>query len=372
MTDAGLEGYKVFNSLVLPLPPGVYSARLTIIDAVSKAQGEAFYDRIVVEPPRAGSLALGGKCLAYDITYVGDTLVVPANRMPKNGFDVICNPLGVFSTEDTAMYLYAEVYNLGYDPGNASRFRLSYTALDRFGKVAREFGTKERTKPGESAVIAEEFDITDFPTGHYELRIVATDLVNEQADTARMDFAIVAPYSASLVSADLDAGFIDPYDSLSLKEKQNLVYYMLTPVEKKTLEQLEDKGKEEFLRRYWQERDEDPTTRVIENRLEMIRRYQYANENFSTTEEKTDGWFSDRGRIYMTYGPWEDMDDIQHPQGGNPYQVWHYYSVREGAVFVFEDKRGFEDYQLTHSNVEGEVFSSYWNEILKFDYYKQD
>lgn len=371
MTEAARPGYKVFNSLVLPAPPGVYSARLKLIDAVSKNEGDAFYARVVVEPPRR-TLAIGGKCLAYDITYVGDTAFVPVNKMPKNGFDVLCNPLGVFSTEDTAIFLYAELYNLAEAPGEAADYQLEYAALDPYGTVVQSLGAKHRPRPGPSAVIAERFDISGLPEGPYQLRIVASDPVSGQTDTQTIALALVSPSAGTLMAADSEQLEFDPYDTLSLQAKENLVYYLLNPEEKKDFKRLDPAGREIYLGRYWQQSDEDPLTTIIENRLEVIRRYEYCNHYFSTNESGTDGWFTDRGRIYMKYGPWDDLDDIQQPLEGNPYQVWRYYEVREGAVFVFEDLQGDEVYTLVHSNVEGEIYNSDWNERLKYDYYKQD
>ena len=72
----------------------------------------------------------------------------------------------------------------------------------------------------------------------------------------------------------------------------------------------------------------------------------------------------------MTYGPWEEREDYQTPRSQRPFEIWYYYSFREGAVFVFEDQHGQHDYKLVHSNVEGERYSDWWAETLRVGDYR--
>ena len=50
LEEARKEGLKLFNKLSLIIKPGIYSSRLTVIDAVSKKEGEFFNGRLIVEP----------------------------------------------------------------------------------------------------------------------------------------------------------------------------------------------------------------------------------------------------------------------------------------------------------------------------------
>lgn len=235
--------------------------------------------------------------------------------------------------------------------------------LDDSGRVFSDFGYKTIDKAGTTAVIAESFDISDWPAGRYRLRITATDLLSQQKDSQQVLVTVLEP-STVVASAEV----IDepqPYDTLSLEVQLRLVAYTLTPVEEEALKTLNPVGKKNFLKQYWREHDSDPKTAVNETLIEAVERYEYANYNFSTNAEKTNGWKTDRGRIYMTYGPWEERDDIEAPRVGNPFVIWWYHSIREGSVFVFEDLQGFRDYTLVHSNVEGERYSQEWEDILR-------
>ena len=364
----GESGYTLFNRLSILLTPGVYTARLVVIDVVSKRQGEVFFDEIMIEPSLPDRLVIGGETMAYLISRAGEE--ESADRMVRNGFRVLVNPLGAYTADDTVCYLYAELYSMEYSEQVTSDYRLAYAVFDNLGAVYRDFGYKIRTKPGTSAVVVEQFDISGWAIGRYRIRLIASDLSTNGCDTAFFPLHIIPK---------LRPGFTfrqsietDPYDTLSPEVREHLVAYLLSPVQKHTLSRLSADGKEVFLDEYWYENDSHPETRAIENRLDMIKLYEYANRYFSSNLKKTNGWSSDRGRIYMTYGPYEEKDDISAPVKGNPIIVWFYHSLDQGTVFVFEDRQGFHEYTLVHSTIEGERFNKEWETRLRGDQYKLD
>jgi len=360
--EAALPTYRLFNRLVVFAKPGSYSARLTVIDAISKRRGEFFLGEFVVDSVEKENLAIGGVCLAYRVNYVGESNGGTSSRLVKNGFEIIPNPLSVFSTKDTMMCLYGEVYNLNYSDDLPSKFQILFSAWDAEGSLFRDLGGSVLPKPGSTAVIAESFDIKDWPFGWYRLQIVVSDHTSNKSDTTSVPLRIISPEEIRLAFSRAESG--DPYDTLSLEVKGNLVAYLLTPEQKATLARLSDRGKINFLDQFWREHDEEPTTRVIENRLALIKRYEYCNRRFSANADKTDGWSTDRGRIYMTYGPEDEIDDKQFPLVGNPYQIWYYWGMKEGKVFVFEDWTGTGEYRLVHSNVYGEIYNQEWQDFL--------
>jgi len=363
LDDTAVKGIKLFNKFSLLVKPGVYTARLTVIDAVSKKENELFYDRVIVEPAVKDKLALGGLCLAYDIKYVGED-ATDNQQMVINGFKVLNSPLSIFGTEDTLIYMYGELYNLEYNPDDSSAYRLAYSIIDDSGKVFLNLGNREQLKPGNSVVITESFDVKGLIPNLYNFLIIATDLKSGQMDSAQVPFRIFEPMVFSRQSS-MEYNIPDPYNNLKLEEKLHLVTYLLTPDQKAVMRSLSNEGKENFLDQYWREHDSNISTKIVENRLEMIERYRYVNRYFSVDNTMTDGWQTDRGRVYMTYGPSERTEDIPAPISGNPYIIWDYYSIKEGQVFVFEDREGFGDYRLVHSNVEGEIYNGDWDQRLK-------
>jgi GWxTD domain-containing protein len=366
LSDAARRDIRLFNSLGLLVKPGLYTARLDVIDAVSKREGSVFFDHVQPAPSRAGVLSLSGVRLAYSITPAGTDTTGNRNLI-KNGYRVYTNVQNAYSLNDSLMYIYGELYNLQYSADKPSDFQLAYKVKTPEGEIVRDLGYQTVRKPGASSVIVEQLDMKGWGQGSYILEVSATDPASGQFTVATLPFKIWPPQpQLALTSvAGMARGASDPYDTLSVAQRIQLTSYLLNPSEKTVLSGLSEQGKINYLDRYWKEHDEDPTTTVIENRREMIRRYDYANEFFSTDIEHTNGWASDRGRVYMTWGPAEQIEDNPTPLNGNAYIIWWYHSQREGTVFVFEDKFESHDYTLVHSNARGEVYSQDWVDLLK-------
>src|SRR4029077_10150474 len=69
--------------------------------------------------------------------------------------------------------------------------------------------------------------------------------------------------------------------------------------------------REQFIESFWQRRDPTPDTVENEFKEEHYRRIAYANERFASG---VPGWRTDRGRIYIIWGPPDELED--HPTGG--------------------------------------------------------
>lgn len=98
--------------------------------------------------------------------------------------------------------------------------------------------------------------------------------------------------------------------------------------------------KNKFLE-FWKSKDPTPGTEKNELMIEYYRRVYYANRNFS---EGMEGWKTDRGRIYIIYGPPDHVDRHPFELNTKPYIVWRYYNLNK--TFYFVDETGFGDYRL--------------------------
>lgn len=125
---------------------------------------------------------------------------------------------------------------------------------------------------------------------------------------------------------------------------QSLIF-ILNPEELKGWKDLSESQREEVLENFWKKRDPDPTTSKNELEEEFYRRVMFAHYNFSLWQGKLHGWQTDRGRIYIIYGP---PSEIERPatQGGTSgnIEIWFYDSIQKR--FVFEDKYGNGEYRL--------------------------
>jgi|HubBroStandDraft_3_1064219.scaffolds.fasta_scaffold01950_2 GWxTD domain-containing protein len=113
------------------------------------------------------------------------------------------------------------------------------------------------------------------------------------------------------------------------------VGYIISDEEKQAWKRLAtDDERQQFIEQFWLRRDPTPDTEENEFKEEHYRRIAYANERFASG---IPGWKTDRGRIYIMYGPPDEIED--HSSGGSyerpmeegggetstyPFQQWRY------------------------------------------------
>jgi len=112
------------------------------------------------------------------------------------------------------------------------------------------------------------------------------------------------------------------------------VVWIITDEERAAFRQLSnDEERDNFIEAFWQRRDPTPDTEENEYKEEHYRRIAYANEHFAAG---IPGWKSDRGRIYIMYGPADEVDS--HPSGGT-YERPMEEGGGETSTYPFEDWR---------------------------------
>src|SRR5664279_3332640 len=112
------------------------------------------------------------------------------------------------------------------------------------------------------------------------------------------------------------------------------VRWIITDEEKSAFMQLSnDEERDQFIEAFWQRRDPTPDTEENEFKEEHYRRIAYANEHYAAG---IPGWKSDRGRIYIVFGPADEIDS--HPSGGS-YERPMEEGGGETSTYPFEDWR---------------------------------
>src|SRR5262245_27833460 len=141
------------------------------------------------------------------------------------------------------------------------------------------------------------------------------------------------------------------------------VLYIITDEEKAAFKRLTtDEERYQFIEQFWLRRDPSPDTIENEFRDEHYRRIAYANERFASGKP---GWKTDRGRIYITFGPPDQIES--HPSGGSylrppeegggttstfPFETWRYrYLEGQGlgneVMIEFVDPTMSGEYRMT-------------------------
>ena len=139
------------------------------------------------------------------------------------------------------------------------------------------------------------------------------------------------------------------------------VSYIITDEERAAFKKLQtDDEREQFIENFWLRRDPTPDTIENEFKEEHYRRIAYANEHFASG---IPGWKTDRGRIYITYGPPDEIEDhssggfYERPpeEGGGetstfPFQQWRYRyidGIGNNVIIEFVDPTMSGEFRMT-------------------------
>ena len=118
--------------------------------------------------------------------------------------------------------------------------------------------------------------------------------------------------------------------------------YILNSNERNLIKKGEKKNRESLFLKLWKDRDPTPNTDFNELMDEYYRRVKYADENFDGWQK---GWESDRGMIYILFGPPDEIQRSNISVSSNAsLQIWTY--LKANKQFIFRDENGFGDYRL--------------------------
>ncbi len=139
------------------------------------------------------------------------------------------------------------------------------------------------------------------------------------------------------------------------------VAYIISDEERAAFKKLNnDEERETFIENFWLRRDPSPDTEENEFKEEHYRRIAYANEHFASG---IPGWKTDRGRIYITFGPADEIEDhssggfYERPpeEGGGetstfPFQQWRYRYIEgigNNIIIEFVDPTMSGEFRMT-------------------------
>lgn len=139
------------------------------------------------------------------------------------------------------------------------------------------------------------------------------------------------------------------------------VTYIITDEERQAWKRLStDEEREQFIEQFWLRRDPSPDSAENEYKEEHYRRIAYTNERFASG---IPGWKTDRGRIYITFGPADEVES--HPSGGSyerpieegggttstyPFEKWRYRwieGIGTDIIIEFVDPTMTGEYRMT-------------------------
>jgi GWxTD domain-containing protein len=124
--------------------------------------------------------------------------------------------------------------------------------------------------------------------------------------------------------------------------------YIITPEERCAFLHLNtDEEREQFIEQFWYRRSVDPISLDYDFKTEFYRRIVFANEKYGS--KLLAGRNTDRGRLYVIFGPPESVDENSAPAAPYSMRTWHYHYIKrigENVQIHFEYVTRYDDYVL--------------------------
>jgi GWxTD domain-containing protein len=112
-----------------------------------------------------------------------------------------------------------------------------------------------------------------------------------------------------------------------------------------------DEDRDKFIEQFWERHNPIPGSSTNAIKEEHYRRIAYANQHFAG--DGIAGWRTDRGHMYIVYGPSDEIDshpkDANHAIGKEAWLYRHIEGLGDNLEFTFIDRTGHGDYRLAPS-----------------------
>lgn len=302
----------------------------------------------------------------------------PDDFFEKYGYNLAPKYNNFYPKEITDFQFFLEVYNLNsffHDDEKVkikSFIKSSNNRLLDLSHLTREI----LYAPDPVVVILQKFDIHALPSGNYHLGIEIYDINGKVKTSTYCMFQRSNPVVDSLFfGGQAEQSVIGTFaesmnDIIELQEHISSMYPIADPVERRFIRfQIEDLKIEElqkFFYSFWYKRaPENPELAW----LAYVEQVKHVNKEFGSKLVK--GHRTDRGRIYLQYGPPNSIREAPYSPTTHPYQIWHYYEIdgETNVRFVlYTTDFVSNDYKLLHSNKRGEVTENAWQIVLMKGY----
>lgn len=284
----------------------------------------------------------------------------------KFGFEVVPNPNALFGNTIKSLHYYYELYGL------KSRLQDSEASLKMLvtGLNGDTVISKTESIKGSNDIMSltGSIGVDTLKSGSYLMKLSVVSGEETIAESQKK-FFIFSTAKTNYVITD-DEGYLKSefvtFTEQMLDDEFDKTLYVRTASDKNEYEKIKNLDeKRKFLYRFWKKRDASPETPRIEARDEYLKRMKEANAKFK--QSFTEGWKSDRGRIYMLYGPPSEVERHYMEANTKNYEIWTYDNLQGGTMCVFGEIVSTDEgaYYLMHSTIKNELTDNDWKEKLR-------
>ncbi len=235
--------------------------------------------------------------------------------------------------------------------------------------------------PAEVVPILGDFRIDVLPSGNYYLNTVLKDGNGKKLAGRSMFFQRINLKPVKLTDSttddstvfenvnvfDLSNTFVTKYTPSQLMAILKMLLPISSPNEENSINTFLKKPEETYMRyfiyNFWKARNKQDPEKEWKAYSKQVKE---TLKLFGSSMQP--GYETDRGFMYLKYGPPDQRYTVQNEQGALPYEVWQYNSPgkqsNQGAFLFYNPGFMINEYRLLHSTVIGEVRNTNWRSLL--------
>lgn len=283
-----------------------------------------------------------------------------------------------YDNQMNKLYFYTELYNTG--TLTEEKYILQYFFKDlNKNLILQDLGGRKKIQLSAVNPFGFGVDITSLKSGKYELWVELIDKTGNKIASVNRSFLKQEEFKNALSAIDTNnlnfSNFVSAFkDRDELRYNLETLFPIASDQERLQISNLlSDNGSLDlaYFRRYIQTFWEDRNPSNPESACrDYMKKVQYVQDKYSST--RIPGYRSDRGRIYLQYGPPSLVEERPFESESYPYEIWQYNTLsvsnapyQVNKVFIFANLTvSARALELIHSDAVGEVYNPRWKLML--------
>lgn len=349
------------------LPNGVYDVELEIKDLVRGGSAEVFTQKIEINNISSG-------VFVSDIAFISAYRKTEEhNAFSKAGYDIIPYISNYFTSDANNILFYSEIYRTAEVFGEGAPFVYTLCVLDAAESEIESCKKVKREKSAAVVPLIQSVNIAELTTGEYKIRIEVRNKDNQvvyskdrsfsRSKVKAMDPSMIVSDDAA-VAGSFAARYTDRDQLYALILAHNPIAEGLDRITIDNQLKTADLAMlQSFLYTFWVRRNPSDPEKAWIAYEKQIKEADVAFGN-----GKKPGWRTDRGRVYLQYGP-PNTRVIRHNETDYfPFEIWHYYETNNklhDRRFLFYSTDLTLDMELLHSDVPNEIKNHQWRDMVR-------
>lgn len=296
------------------------------------------------------------------------------NAFVKNGYQMENLPFNFYSKHMQKLVFYNEIYNS--DKSLKEDYLITYfinQIAPNGNSTTVSIGHKRR-KPQPVDVLLLQMDISDLPSGNYELFVEVRDREKLLKSQKKIGFQRSNPYYQKDVEEmgeiDMSTTFVGLLQPDELRYSLKAIAPIINAKDNELLNSViarkdSIKAQQRLLYNFWLTKNPNNPKEDYDAYMKVAKAIdRFYNSGFGY------GFEMDRGFIYLKYGKPNDVLTVEDEPSAPPYEIWVYNTInttqrQSNVKFLFYNPSlGHNDFRLLHSTAIGEISNVNWEQEL--------